>query len=301
MRSILLLIFAIAAVSGGFARSYRPSEVPNVQLADRTRFTSDPDGLLSPAAVAAIDSICYDLRHRGIAQVAVVALESIGGDDVFTYAVDLFGGWGVGRADRNNGLGILLVDDVHEIRFVTGGGLEGVLPDALCKRIQLKYMLPHFREGDYDTGMVEGLRAVQQLLTGSELDLGETDDFEEEFPVEVLLLLVFGFIVCPLALLFYVVRTKRRCPACHAWALQLDSQMRISRTQSYDLISYTYVCRKCGHKVVRKEKSYRNDGFGGTGGGTIVGGGFGRGMSGGSFGGGFGGGSFGGGGAGSRW
>lgn len=46
-----------------------------------------------------------------------------------------------------------------------------MLPDAICKRIQLKYMLPAFRQGDYSLGMVQGVEAVSQLLEGSELDL----------------------------------------------------------------------------------------------------------------------------------
>ena len=38
-------------------------------------------------------------------------------------------------------------------------------------------MLPWFREGDYSRGMVEGVRAVAGVLTGSELDLGGNDDY----------------------------------------------------------------------------------------------------------------------------
>lgn len=282
------------------ARRYAPAEVPNVQRIDRTRFTSDPDGLLSPAAVATLDSICFDLRRRDIAEVAVVAVGEIESDDVFTFAVDLFDEWGVGRAGRKNGLGILLVDDVHEIRFVTGAGLEGVLPDAICKRIQLKYMLPHFREGDYDAGMVAGLRAVQQLLTDGELDLSGTDDAEEDLPLWAIIALVVACLMVPIVVLVLVIASRRRCPQCHAWALQLESQERFEATDAYDLVEYTYVCRKCGKRVRRREKSYRDDGFGSGGGMIIGGGGFGGG-SGGSIGGGFGGGSFGGGGAGSRW
>jgi len=300
MRRLFLLILTILLAEGVAARRYAPADVPNVQRIDRMRFTSDPDGLLSPAAVATLDSICYDLRRRDIAQVAVVAVESVEGDDAFTFAVDLFDEWGVGRADRNNGLGILLVDDLHEIRFVTGGGLEGVLPDAICKRIQLKYMLPHFREGDYDTGMVEGLRAVQQLLAGSELDLGGTDDYaEEDLPAAAIAALVALCLLVPIGVLLLVAARWQRCPRCHAWALHLERQERFAANRDYDLVEYTYVCRKCGQRVRRREKSYRDDGFGSGGGMIFGGGGFGR--FGGGTGGGFGGGSFGGGGAGSRW
>ena len=169
MRRFIILCLLLFASLAAQARSYRAEDITNVQRADRTRYVSNPDGILSPGAVARIDSVCGALRDRAIAQVAVVAVDDIAGGDVFDFAVDLFTQWGVGRAENDNGLGILLVRDRREIRFVTGGGLEGVLPDAVCKRIQLKYMLPAFREGDYSRGMVAGVEAAAQLLEGSEL------------------------------------------------------------------------------------------------------------------------------------
>ena len=172
MRNIAILCLLLACALPALAGTYRADEIPNVQRMDRRRYVSDPDGILSPAAVAHIDSVCASLRERGLAQVAVVAVDDIAGGDTFSFAVDLFRSWGVGSAKSNNGLGILLVKDLREIRFVTGGGLEGILPDALCKRIQLNYMLPAFREGDYSAGMVAGVGAAATILEGGEVDLG---------------------------------------------------------------------------------------------------------------------------------
>ena len=148
MRKIAILCLLLVGALPALAGSYRPDEIPNVQRMDRRRYVSNPDGILSAGAVARIDSLCASLRERGLAQVAVVAVDDIEGGDVFSFAVELFRSWGVGSAESDNGLGILLVKELREIRFVTGGGLEGILPDALCKRIQLNYMLPAFREGD---------------------------------------------------------------------------------------------------------------------------------------------------------
>ena len=176
MRNIAILCLLLACTLPALAGTYRADEIPNVQRMDRRRYVSDPDGILSPAAVAHIDSVCASLRERGLAQVAVVAVDDIAGGDTFSFAVDLFRSWGVGSAKSNNGLGILLVKDLREIRFVTGGGLEGILPDALCKRIQLNYMLPAFREGNYSAGMVAGVGAAATILEGGEVDLGGDAD-----------------------------------------------------------------------------------------------------------------------------
>ena len=119
-----------------------------VERADRRRDVSNPDGVLSPEAVARMDAVCAALRGRGLAQVAVVAVDDIAGGDTFSFAVELFGRWGVGGAESDNGLGILLVKDLREIRFVTGGGVEGVLPAAPCPRIPLRHILPPFWEAN---------------------------------------------------------------------------------------------------------------------------------------------------------
>ena len=300
MRKIAILCLLLACALPALAGTYRPDEIPNVQRMDRRRYVSDPDGILSAGAVARIDSVCASLRERGLVQVAVVAVDDIAGGDTFSFAVELFRDWGVGSAKSNNGLGILLVKDLREIRFVTGGGLEGILPDALCKRIQLNYMLPAFREGDYSAGMVAGVEAAATILEGGEVDL--SGDGGDELPAWMIFVIVVGFIVGPLGLVLVVYYARRRCPQCHKFTLRQDSRQVLSVTQNYRLVEYTYVCSNCGAVVRRRAKDLRDDNFGGgAGGGTIIGGGFGRGMGGGFGGGGFGGGSFGGGGAGSKW
>ena len=297
---LLLLVFFYTAAE---ARPYSVEEIPNVQLSNRYKFTSNPDGILSQAAVARIDSICYDLRHRGIAQTAVVAVAEIDSDDVFEFAYELFSKWGVG-SKSNSGIGILLVEEAREIRFVTGYGVEGVLPDAICKRIQTQYMLPCFRNGDYSSGMVAGVEAIRSVLNGSELDAGGNDDYisSDDEPVVGIIAFFALMMIGGMVILYLAIRASQRCPNCKEIALQKDSAKVISRDFGATTYEDTYICAKCGTVVKRKRQDYDSSHNNRGGGGPIImgGGGFGRG-GGGSFGGGWGGGSFGGGGAGSRW
>ena len=129
---VLLAVVMLAGSVVAEAKSYDVKDVPNVQLQDRRRFVSNPDGILSRDAVVRIDSICYSLKERGIAEVVVVAIDNIKNGDVFSFSQELFSSWGVGDDELDNGLGILLVKDMREVRFHTGYGLEGVLPDATC-------------------------------------------------------------------------------------------------------------------------------------------------------------------------
>ena len=264
MRKIAILCLLLVGALPALAGSYRPDEIPNVQRMDRRRYVSNPDGILSAGAVARIDSLCASLRERGLAQVAVVAVDDIAGGDAFSFAVELFRSWGVGSAESDNGLGILLVKELREIRFVTGGGLEGILPDALCKRIQLNYMLPAFREGDYSAGMVAGVEAAAAVLEGGEADLSGDGG---ELPAWMIFVIVVGFIVGPLGLVLAVYYARRRCPKCHKFTLRQDSQRVLSVTHNYRLVEYTYVCPNCGAVVKRQARNLRDDNFGGGAGG----------------------------------
>lgn len=304
MKRLLIILISLTIWQVAGARAYRTEDIPNVQVENRYRFTSNPDGILDEWSVAKIDSICYDLRHRGIAQTAVVAVKEINTDDVFEFAYELFSKWGVGNKS-NSGIGILLVEQAREIRFVTGYGIEGVLPDAICKRIQTQYMLPYFSKGDYSRGMVAGLEAIRAVLNGSELDAGLNDDYyeeEDEFlavMMTLFVIMVFGSII----LVVIIDRASRKCPNCKQLALQKDSVRVLSHNFGATTYEDTFVCTKCGTIVKRKRQDYDSTHNNRRGGGPIIMGGFGGGSSfgGSSFGGGWGGGSFGGGGAGSRW
>lgn len=299
-RLLIILCLTLSLCTIAEAKEYRVRDIENVQLRDKRRFVTNPDGIISPAAQATLDSLCYSLRHRGIAQVAIVAVDDIRPNDTFAFAMELFESWGVGNKSSDNGLGILLVENQHEIRFVTGYGLEAELTDDLCVRIQRAYMLPHFRNGDYSTGMVEGLRAIDKLLTGGELDKGTSDDFEDEEVEMFFILFVVGIlIVLPLLLVIIHERQMSKCPTCGKLGLKVIEKRVTEEALGSRTIVETLHCPHCNSQHKRTKQENRP---GGGGGPIIFGGmgGFGRG-GGGFGGGGFGGGSFGGGGGGSRW
>ena len=296
-KKILLLIATLCLTAVAWAEGYRVEEIPHVQLRDSRRYVSNPDAILAPGVVAQMDSICASVRARGYGEIAVVAVNDIAGDDVFEFAYELFSKWGVGGRKSDNGLGILLVKDRRQIRFVTGYGLEGVLPDALCKRIQMRYMLPSFREEDYNRGMLLGVAAAARVMEGGEVSR-EAPEKDEPFVI-----LLGVCVVAFLAVGFFMSREARRCPKCKKCALQLQDTQHYTISDRYDITENIFVCKHCGHRVVKKTREDRHDNFRGGGGVPFIGGfgGRGGGFSGGGFGGGFGGGSFGGGGSGSSW
>ena len=297
---MLVAMAMLVGVAVAEAKSYAVKDVPNVQLQDRTRFVSNPDSILSGDAVARLDSLCYSLKERGIAEVAIVAIDDIKSGDVFSFSQQLFTSWGVGDKELDNGLGILLVKDMHEVRFHTGYGLEGVLTDAMCVQIQQDYMLPYFREENYSQGMVDGMEAVDTLLSSGELPTVKHKEEASEMIMALFITLVL--VVLPLIIFVHAERANKKCPSCGKHMLRVTDRSVVEKTATHVTIHETLVCDNC--HTIHTRTTRRNNG----GGGGIVfipmgfGGMGGRGGGcGGGFGGGFGGGSFGGGGGGSRW
>lgn len=278
------------------AKNYTPKSVPNVQVEDYRRFVTNPDDILSREAVYRIDTTLLRLKEARIAQVAVVAVESIGFSEPREFATELFRHWGIGEKGRDNGLLVLLVLGQGAIEIEVGYGLEGVLTDGLCKRVIERLMIPRFKEGDFDGGMIEGVGALAGILTTSAVPEELAAEEDEDALIGLVIFgstaLLFLAMVC---LLLYL---HNRCPKCHKGNLQRTvERIEIEKNAFQRVYKVAYKCPKCGEVVWRNEVEH----ISGGGGGPIImgGGGFGRG--GGFGGGGFGGGFSGGGGAGGRF
>jgi len=160
-RLILLLSLFILLPAG--AATYSPAEVPNPKT-HGNGYVANPDGILSAEVVATLNAQLGQLERDTGAQVAVVAIGDTDPHDIFDFAHALFEHWGIGDKDRDDGLLMLLVKNQRTIRLHTGYGLEGTLPDVVCKRIQDGFMVPEFKRGDYGAGLIAGVEQVSQRL-----------------------------------------------------------------------------------------------------------------------------------------
>lgn len=305
MRSILTFIFILSFALSSYAQEkvYTVDNLPKVHLQNKRQYVCNPDGIISQEACNAMDSMLYSLEEKTGIETVVAVVSSIGDTSCFDFCNQLLNQWGVGKKGKDNGLVILLVTDQRCIQFYTGYGLEGVLPDAICKRIQTKYMLPYLKDGNWNEGMTAGIRATCGRLDGSM----ENEPAESEgFPF-MMIFAIMGFVGIGLFASIYAAWQQSRCPKCGKHTLQRSSSTLVSSISGIRKEKVVYTCRNCGHSVTRDKQSYDNDyhNRGGRGGGPFIGGfggGFGGSGGGGGFSGGsFGGGSGGGGGAGSRF
>lgn len=156
----MLFLFFISLSSFIYGADYTIGSIPNPKITNKNAFVSNPDGILQQETVSQINILLDSLSSQNGTEVAVVAVNSIGNEDIAGFATELFKTWGIGSAQNNNGLLVLFVLDQRKVKFETGYGLEGVLPDAICKRIQIQTMIPEFKSGNYDSGILAGVQRI---------------------------------------------------------------------------------------------------------------------------------------------
>lgn len=164
---IIPFIFALLMPAFAAVAAVRDiADVPNVHVADRTKFVSNPDGVLSQACVDSLNVLLAHVWKSMSAEPIVVALDDVPERyEPIEFATALGKEWGVGKGDKDNGVVILLLSGRHKLTIATGRGAEGVLPDAICGRIIRNDAIPHFRKGDYDAGIMAAATSVCRVLT----------------------------------------------------------------------------------------------------------------------------------------
>lgn len=143
--------------------SFTPATVPDPKQTGKG-YVSDPNDVLDQMDEVVLNDLIAAMEDSTTAQVAVVVVNSIGEQNPKDFAYELFNRWGIGQSGKDNGLLILTVMDQRRTEFETGFGLEGVLPDAVCYRIGMQELVPHFRAGDYGQGLIAVVMAFKEVL-----------------------------------------------------------------------------------------------------------------------------------------
>jgi uncharacterized protein len=143
---------------------YTVESLPNPKDISGLNYISDPDKILSSGEKDQINGLILELENTTTAQVGVAIMYSIGDEVPKEFATALFRHWGIGQKENNNGLLILLVLDQRRMEFETGYGLEPILTDGICKRIQVEKMVPKAKEEAYGQAIIAGMEEVNRIL-----------------------------------------------------------------------------------------------------------------------------------------
>jgi uncharacterized protein len=141
-------------------------------------YVSDFAGLLSDTGKTGLESDLSQLAQNTSAEVAVVTVASLDGNTIEEYAVNLFAECGIGTKAEDNGVLFLIAVEEQKVRIEVGYGLEAILTDGRCGRILDNDVLPAFKNGDYETGILQGAASIETYIRN-----GTPPDPVEDNPV----------------------------------------------------------------------------------------------------------------------
>jgi uncharacterized membrane protein YgcG len=124
----------------------------------------DEADVLHPSAEADLGRELEAHERATGEQVVVATLHSLQGHTVEELANRLFREWRLGRAEQDDGALLVVAPRERKVRIEVGYGLEGVLTDAASATIIQSLVLPRFRSGDMEGGIVAGTRGMLELL-----------------------------------------------------------------------------------------------------------------------------------------
>lgn len=257
MRKVKVLLLLLMTLAGWSWSGIPPAPDP-------PRLVNDFTGTLTQQQQAELEEKLLRYHDTTSTQITVVVVSTTDGEDPAQYAYQLGETWGVGQRKYNNGVVLLVAKDDRAVEIATGYGVEGALPDALCKRIIEDEIIPRFKEGDYVGGMSDGIQAIMDAIGGEyqeKTSRRHANDVSDPLAI-VIFVLGVGLVIAIRAVSVRRYARLNNIPFWLAWSI-INAASRGGKRR----------------------------------GGGLGGGGFG---GGGSFSG-FGGGGFGGGGAGGRW
>jgi uncharacterized protein len=140
-----------------------------------TAYFNDYAHVVSAGRVAQLNQTLEDFERQSSDQILVAVFPKMQSDSsIEDYTVRVARSWQVGQKDKNNGAVLFVFVQDHKMFLQVGYGLEGVLPDALCKRIIDEQIAPRFKAGDFDGGLTAGVQAVIAATKGEYKGTGTT-------------------------------------------------------------------------------------------------------------------------------
>jgi uncharacterized protein len=164
------------------------------------KYVNDFANLLSDTKEAELEKLLGDNYASTTNQLVVVTVNNISGDYIENYSIKLAEKIKAGSAQNDNGVIFLIAKDDRKVRIEVGYGLEDKLTDLKTSRIINEVVTPAFKSGDYESGVMGGVRDILRVTSGAEY-AGENGDNKniikqssiEQWTVSVIMILFFVF------------------------------------------------------------------------------------------------------------
>ncbi len=127
---------------------------------------NDLAGLIDPATQRQLEAALAQLEQSDSTQLAVLTIDSLQGDSLEDFSIRVVEQWQIGQKNVDNGVLLLISKNDRKIRIEVGYGLEGKLTDLVAGRIIRNVMVPQFKMGRFDQGIIAGVNAIAGVVRG---------------------------------------------------------------------------------------------------------------------------------------
>ncbi len=139
-----------------------PAAASDIPEATSDFYVNDFADILSQSTKDYIIEANKDLNAKTGAQIVVTTIDTLNGEDIETYATEMFRSYGIGDREKNNGVLFLIVSGDRKLRIEVGYGLEGAINDAKAGRILDTYVIPSLQNDEWDKGILNGFQAIAE-------------------------------------------------------------------------------------------------------------------------------------------
>jgi uncharacterized protein len=186
-----------------------PALVAETIASKPERYFNDYAGVVSPGVAERLNTQLAQFERDTSDQVVVAVYRKMESDSsIDDYTQRVAQAWGVGQADRRNGVVLFVFVDDRKMFIQVGYGLEGALPDVTAFDITERHIKPKFRTGDYEGGLVTGVDLICKAIRGEYKGSGRTNaERGGDSTAGTAGLLVFLFIII---MIMIAIRASRR-------------------------------------------------------------------------------------------
>ena len=127
---------------------------------------NDYDGMMSPATERLLEATLERFEEAESTQIVVLTIPTLAGDALEDFSIRVAEQWKIGRKGRDNGAILVVTKAERKLRIEVGYGLEGRLTDAVSGRIIRSVIVPEFKAGRFEQGIINGVTAMSQVVQG---------------------------------------------------------------------------------------------------------------------------------------
>lgn len=159
----ICLLMLVTLFSSGCAVASTEDEIliPDVQ---KDVYVYDQDNIINDETEQKLNKLLIQLESKTTAEVAVITVPSLLDMEIEDYSYELANTLGIGKAEEDNGVLLLISRNDTRVRLEIGKGLEGCLNDSKCGRILDDYFVPYREKDEYSEGTYQTIQAVTSVI-----------------------------------------------------------------------------------------------------------------------------------------